>query len=377
MRHWFHQYPELTWHEANTANRIRQCLTDWQIDWRPCAIHGTLATLASNAKGSHLALRADMDALPINEKSSVEFCSTEPGKMHACGHDGHMAALLGAALWLKQYESVLPGPVTLLFQPAEEGGHGAKAMIEDGALDGVDRIYGWHNWPALPFGRAICPDGAIMSGNGTFSIDVIGKGGHASQPEDAHDPVLATAAIILSLQQIVSRRLPPQAAAVVSVTTINSNGHPTIIPEEVHLEGGIRISEPKWRSHINELIVKIAQETAASYGVKAQVKIFPRYEATINHPLEAQAYREILSLELGTEYDQTDLLVPIMASEDFSYYLQEIPGAFALIGMSEKEGDEKVFDFPCHNPSYEFNDKLIDSVMRVFVRLAGLTPPAG
>lgn len=376
MRHWFHQYPELTWQEANTAKRIRQCLKEWQIDWRACANHGTLATLASKAKGSHLALRADMDALPIHEKSPVEFCSTEPGKMHACGHDGHMAALLGTALWLKQHESELPGPVTLVFQPAEEGGHGAKAMIEDGALTSVDRIYGWHNWPALSFGTAVCPDGAVMSGNGTFAIEVVGKGGHASQPEATCDPVLASAAITLNLQQIVSRKLPPQAAAVVSVTSISSEGgNPTIIPEIVKLEGGIRISDPKWRPQINELITQIAQDTAKSYGVEAQVSIYPRYEATINDASAAQAYREVLAAELGDQFNKTDLMVPIMASEDFSYYLQQIPGAFALIGMAEQQSDGKKYEYPCHNPNYEFNDRLIETVMKVFVRLVGLKLP--
>ena len=316
-----------------------------------------------------------MDALPILEKTSVEYRSTEPGKMHACGHDGHMAALLGAAFWLKQQEADLPGPVTLIFQPAEEGGHGAKAMIEDGALEGVECIYGWHNWPALPLGIAVCPDGPVMSGNGTFHVEIIGRGGHASQPEAVRDPVLAAAAITLNLQQIVSRRLPPQAAAVVSVTTLKAEGNPTIIPETVHMEGGIRISDPKWRQQINESIEQIIQDTAKTYGVEAQVEIRPRYDATVNEPSAAQAYRQVLQAELGDGFDRTDLLLPIMASEDFSYYLQKVPGAFALIGMAEQAGGADAFAYPCHSPNYEFNDKLVETVMRVFVRLAGVTPP--
>lgn len=375
FRHWFHRYPELTWQEANTAERIRQLLSDWQISWRAYAEFGTVATLAPNAQGEHIAFRSDMDALPVNEKLPLDYCSTEPGKMHACGHDGHMAALLGVALWFKQHEDRLPGPISLVFQPAEEGGHGAKKMIEDGALAGIDCIYGWHNWPALPAGVAVCPDGAVMSGNGSFHMDIKGKGGHASQPEILKDPVLAAAAITLNLQQIISRRLPPQAAAVVSVASIVAESAVTVIPENVSLEGSIRISDRKWRPQINQLITDIAMHTAATYGVTAEVEIRPRYEATINHAQNAARYRAALQAELGENCHETELLLPIMASEDFSYYLNEIPGAFALIGMSEpaSDGDGKdKYHFPCHSPEYHFNDRILESVIRVFARLAGV-----
>ncbi|MDX1347894.1 MAG: N(2)-acetyl-L-2,4-diaminobutanoate deacetylase DoeB2 [Thiomicrorhabdus chilensis] len=372
LRHWFHQHPELTWQEEHTAKKIRDCLDDWGIEWRACAIHGTVATLAPELPGRHVALRADMDALPINEQTGVAFCSTESGKMHACGHDGHMAALLGTAMWLKNHESKLPGPVSLIFQPAEEGGHGAKKMIEDGALDGIDVIFGWHNWPAIPYGKAVCPDGAVMSGNGSFHIQVKGLGGHASQPEACRDPVLAAAAITLNLQQIVSRKLPPQASAVVSVTRLNADSDVTVIPQIVHMAGGIRISDPKWRAQINELIVQIAEDTAKTYGVEAKVEILPRYEATINDANAAEIYRAVLKSELGEDYSNTELMVPIMASEDFSYYLQKIPGAFALIGMAENQAEGQRYHYPCHNPHYEFNDRLIETVMRSFSKLTGL-----
>lgn len=316
-----------------------------------------------------------MDALPITEIASVPFVSKRSGKMHACGHDGHMAALLGAALWLKQHESLLPGPVTLLFQPAEEGGHGAEKMIEDGALDGIDCIYGWHNWPAIPFGKAACPDGAVMSGNGNFIIHLKGVGGHASQPEATKDPVLAAAAVTLNLQQIVSRKLPPQAAAVVSVTKLVTGTSPTITPETALIEGGIRMSDPKWRPIIANAITQIATDTARSYGVTAEVEVVTRYEATINHPVAAATYRHALTEELGDQVAEAGLMLPIMASEDFSYYLQQIPGAFALIGMAEEGQEGLNYGLPCHNPGYEFNDRLLETVMRLFVRLAGMAPP--
>ena len=376
FRHWSHRHPELTWEEADTAARIRQILGEWNIPWRACAEHGIVATLAADAPGEHIALRSDMDALPISENAAVDYCSGTAGKMHACGHDGHMAVLVGTAIWLKQHEEQLPGPVTLLFQPAEEGGHGAKRMVEEGALEGVERIFGWHNWPALPAGSAVCPDGPVMSGNGSFHINIHGRGGHASQPEAARDPVLAAAAITLNLQQIVSRRLPPQAAAVVSVTSLLAESGVTVIPEQVRLEGGIRISNPRWREPVNQLITEIAQHTAAAYGVSAEVEIHSRYEATINDATSAQRYRAALREEFGAGCDDVDLLLPLMASEDFSYYLNEIPGAFALVGMSVQDGQGAGFDAPCHSPDYQFNDAIIEKVMRVFCRLVNL-PVAG
>jgi hippurate hydrolase len=374
-RCWFHQHPELTWQEQNTARHIREQLTGWDIPWRTCAELGTVATLAPAAKGEHIAFRSDMDALPINESVAIECCSQVPGKMHACGHDGHMAALLGTAAWFRQQEKQLQGPVSLIFQPAEEGGHGASKMIEDGALDGVDTIYGWHNWPALPAGVALCPDGAVMSGNGTFHMTIKGRGGHASQPEAARDPVLAAAAITLNLQQIISRRLPPQAAAVVSVASIMADSNVTVIPDSVRLEGSIRVSDPRWRKQINDLIVEISDHTSATYGVTAEVEIRPRYEATINHARPASRYREALQAELGKHCHDSDILLPIMASEDFSYYLNKIPGAFALVGMSEQGPEGMCYGAPCHSPEYLFNDRIIESVIRVFARLAGIPVP--
>ena len=371
-RHWFHRHPELTWQEKNTAVRIRERLTELDIQWRPCAEHGCVASLAATATGPHIAFRSDMDALPITELAAVDYCSSEPGVMHACGHDGHMAALLGLAAWLKQHEHQLKNPVSLLFQPAEEGGHGARRMIEDGALEGVDVIYGWHNWPALPAGVALCPDGAVMSGNGTFHMTINGVGGHASQPEICADPVLAASAITLNLQQIVSRRLPPQAAAVVSVTSIVADSNVTVTPASVSLGGSIRLSDPRLREKINALIIEISQHTAAAYGVSVDIDIQPRYEATINHADAAQQYRAALAAELGEGYADSDLMLPIMASEDFSYYLNEIPGAFALVGMSENASTAAGYDAPCHSPVYRFNDRILETVIRVFARLAGL-----
>jgi len=372
-----HRAPELTWEECETAEWIRKQLTGMEIPWRAFAETGTVATLTPEGDpGPHRAFRADMDALPIQEQTGVPYASQIDGKMHACGHDGHMAALLGTAHWFNQHLSELPGPVSFVFQPAEEGGHGARRMLEEGALEGVDEIYGWHNWPALPLGKALCPDGTVMSGNGTFRITVSGEGGHASQPEEARDPVLAAAAITLNVQQIVSRRLPPQANAVLSVTSVDGRSSTTIIPAQVVLEGSFRFSEPSLQSCLVAHLTEISQNTAASYGVHADVEIFPRYGATVNHADSAARYREALEEEFGNEFDHTEVWTPLMASEDFSYYLKSVPGAFAIIGMSETTPDgETEFRTPCHSSTYQFNDRVLLHVVRVFSRLAGIPGP--
>lgn len=371
IRHTLHEHPELGWHELETARIIRQELERSGILWRKCAGTGTVATLAPNAPGRHIALRADIDALPINESTTHPWKSRIPGCMHACGHDGHTATLLGASKWLKAHEDQLPGPVTLIFQPAEEGGHGAKRMIEDGALEGVHAIFGWHNWPAIPFGKAICPDGVVMAANGTFQIKLVGNGGHASQPECCNDPVLAAAAVTMALNQIVSRRVAPQQAVVISLTSIMAPSADTVIPGEVLMGGSIRIADSAMRARVNELIDQTVIDTARAYGVAAHVEHTPRYDATVNDPGEAAHFRSLLADEFGPQWMDTSLPLPVMASEDFSYYLREIPGAFALIGADDGLGH----DYPCHNSNYDFNDALIPQVMRLFSRLAGAQAP--
>lgn len=371
LRRHLHENPELGWQEQQTAQLIRQQLDTLNISWRACAGTGTIATLNPDGKGQHIALRGDIDALPIHEDTDHEWASKTDGCMHACGHDGHTATLMAAARWLKHCEHELSGPVSLIFQPAEEGGHGAREMIANGALDGVDVIYGWHNWPALPFGKLVCPDDIVMCGNGTFSITVTGKGGHASQPELCRDPVLASSAMVMALQQVVSRRLAPQQATVLSVTSIEAPSGATVIPQQAKIGGSIRVPDRAARDQVNQLITEICQSTAQAYGVSCDVDIQPRYDATINHPEPAQTVREFWQQDWGETSLQADLHVPIMASEDFSYYLQTIPGAFALIGADDGPQHQS----PCHSPHYDFNDRLIPRVLRLFARLVGVTTP--
>ncbi len=366
LRHELHQQPETAWEEHRTAARIRDELDSVGIRWRPCAGTGTIATLAPDAPGPMVALRADMDALPIQETSGVPWRSRVDGKMHACGHDGHSATLLGVARYLVSRQPELAGPVRLLFQPAEEGGHGARRMIEEGALAGVDRIFGWHNWPAIEEGKAVCPDGPVMCANGAFSIEILGQGGHSSQPELCRDPVLAAASVTVALQQVVARRSRPQAPSVVSVTNLKAESGLTTIPDTAQLSGSIRASSDTQRSEMEAAIEQIAHATALAHQTKARVTFLPRYGATVNHSGPAQEMRRALSEVLSDPFSHS-IAVPIMASEDFSYYLREIPGAFALVGAGTEERS-----VPCHNSSYDFNDRLISTMARVYVRLVGL-----
>lgn len=370
LRRALHRQPEIAWAEEKTSEVIRNRLTALEIPWRPCATTGTVAQLAPEARGEHIALRADIDALAMQELNDFAWTSEIDGRMHACGHDGHTATLLATARWLKTHEHQLGGPVSLLFQPAEEGGHGAKAMIDDGALEGVSFIFGWHNWPAIPFGRALCPDGAVMAGNGTFELVIRGQGGHASQPELCRDPVLAASAIVQALQQVVSRRLPAQQATVVSVTSFDAPSGATIIPHEARLAGSFRIVKKEHQETVVALIRRIAQSTAEAYGTECEVTIHPRYRPTINHSAGASRYRSALLEEFGDQALDTTVAAPIMASEDFSYYLEEIPGAFALVGAQSDTRDA----FPCHNPHYDFNDALIPHMARIYSRLVGAPP---
>lgn len=372
FRHQLHAQPELSWQENNTTEAIRTELNRLDIRWRTCTKTGTVALINESGTTPAIALRADIDALPIHETSGVAWASETEGCMHACGHDGHTAALIATARWLKLHEHELERQVILIFQPAEEGGHGAREMIKAGALEGVGEIYGWHNWPALPYGTMACPDDLVMCGNGTFTIEVHGRGGHASQPEACNDVVLASSAIIMALQQIVSRRLAPQTNAVVSVTQIEAGTAPTVMSDKALISGSIRIPNENTRSLLNALITETAHHTAVAYGVECSITHKTRYQATINHPEQATNARATWAELYGDSAMQHGQPMPVMASEDFSYYLREIPGAFALIGSHDGIHDPH----PCHSPRYDFNDRLIGEVCRWFCRLTGMrTPP--
>jgi amidohydrolase len=366
LRHDLHRHPELTWQERRTAQVVRDELTRLGIPWAPCAEHGSVARLAAGRPGRHIALRADLDALPIHETTGVSYQSTIAGHMHACGHDGHTACLLGAAAWLKQHESDLPGPVTLLFQPAEEGGHGAKRMVEGGCLDGVDAVFGFHNWPGLPDGHYACPDGPVMAANGEWSAIIRGRGGHAASPHDCVDPVLAGAHATVMVQQLVSRQTAPQEAAVVSVTCFHAGTADNVIPDSAELVGTVRAATTERRELLVDGLRRILDAACAASGATAELRYEPTYPATVNHPGEAARARTVLDRILGPGRQVTQG-IPLMAAEDFSYYLQAKPGAYILLGTG-RDGRRE----PCHSPRFDFDDRLVPVVIRLWADLAGV-----
>lgn len=369
FRHELHQHPEKTWEEGRTAVRVREELGHLGLSPRECAGTGTFVDVGPQF-GDRIALRADLDALPITELTGRPYASRAEGVMHACGHDGHTASLLATAAWLKRHEDQLKRPVRLLFQPAEEGGHGAKKMIEEGCLEGVIEIFGYHNLPSLPWGTFAAPAGAVMVSNGSFRARVVGSGGHASTPEACRDPLLAAAQFVTLAQQIVSRNVAPQRAAVVTVSMFHCGTARNVIADEAILEGTIRAAETELRDRLAERLEEVLVGVCAAANVQADFSFQPTYQATVNHPEQAAKIREALCAHLGEDAERLDA-IPFMGGEDFSYYLQEIPGAYVLVGTGEAGGSP-----PLHSPRFDFDDRLIPLMVRVWSQLVGAPAPA-
>jgi hippurate hydrolase len=367
LRHDLHRHPELLFQVERTARVVRDELDRLGISWRACAGTGTIAELRPDARGQRIALRADLDALPLTELTGLPWASTIPGRMHACGHDGHTASLLAAAGYLQLRAGELPGPVRLIFQPAEEGGHGALRMIEDGALEGVAAIYGYHNWPPLPFGRAACAPGPIFASNGEWTATITGRGGHASSPHLCIDPILAGAHFVTLVQQIVSRQIPPQEAAVVTVTCFHGGTADNIIPETVELVGTVRAATTTRRDELAGRVQAVLQAACSASGAQARFDYRPCYPATVNHPQPAAAAGRALTRLLGVGALVSDGL-PVMAAEDFGYYLAHVPGCFILLGSGVAGRPIE----SCHSPRFDFNDDLIPVVVRLWAELAGI-----
>jgi len=370
IRHDLHRHPELMHEEHRTAQVVRTALDALGIAWRACSVTGTVAQLGAGRAGRCVAFRADLDALPLQEASGVAWASEHPGKMHACGHDGHTASLLAAAAWLKAREAGLPGPVVLIFQPAEEGGHGAQKMISDGALAGVDEIYGWHNWPPIPFGQARIAAGAIMASNGEWDAVITGRGGHASQPHQTIDPIVAGASFVTLVQQVVSRQISPTQAGVVSVTCFHAGTFDNIIPDAATLVGTVRAATTALRDDLARRTEDMLVKTCALSGATASFTYRPCYPATVNHPAQAARAQGVLEAVLGADQVSADGL-PLMAAEDFGCFLQHCPGAFFLLGAGR---DGRTME-PCHSPRFDFEDALIPLAVRIWAGLAGLGSP--
>ncbi|MFO1164521.1 MAG: M20 aminoacylase family protein [Paracoccus sp. (in: a-proteobacteria)] len=350
----FHQHPELQYEVHRTAGKVAELLRAFGVDEVTEGIGrtGVVGVIKGRAdsRGRVIGLRADMDALPIRELTGAEYASTVPGAMHACGHDGHTAMLLGAAKYLAETRN-FDGTAVVIFQPAEEGGGGGLAMIEDGLAErwGIQEFYGMHNMPGYPTGSFAIREGAMMAAADQFDIVVTGKGGHAAKPHEAVDTVLVSAQIIVALQSIVSRNVDPLQSGVVSVCVIetDSTAH-NVIPQVVKLKGTARSLDPGVRDQLEAGIARVATNVAAAFGAVAEVQYERGYPVTMNHPQETGFAAEVARQVAG---DVALDMAPLMAGEDFSYMLNTRPGAYIFVG----NGDTAML----HHPAYDFDDSAI------------------
>ena len=356
VTHWrrhLHQNPELSLQERNTALFLCERLGELGIPFKAgVGGNGIVATLSRGQSNRSVGLRADMDALPIEETTGLEYASRNKGVMHACGHDGHTASLLGAAALLAQDPS-WTGTIHLVFQPAEEGYGGAKSMIADGLFDRfpMERIFGYHNWPGLEAGTVMLHNGPVMAAGGRVLIDIEGQAGHAAIPHLARDPVLAAAQTLVALQSLVSRSVNPVDSAVLSICTVQGGIAANQIPTRVTMTGTLRYFTKPIGDLLEAGIRRIAEGTAQTMGVTARVEVRRGVSATINTGAEAA-----LAAESATSIGATVRrdLPPTMASEDFGWYLQERPGAFAWIGNGLRAPGAEL-----HTPGYDFNDAIL------------------
>jgi hippurate hydrolase len=355
IRHTLHRCPELGFEEMRTADFIanRLLALGYRVH-RGMAKTGVVGSLRKGVSKRAIGLRADMDGLPVTEQSGLAYASEHPGKMHACGHDGHMAMLLGAARAIAERER-FDGTVHLIFQPAEENYGGAKHMVAEGLFERFpcDAVFALHNSPNLPLGHFALREGPIMAAVDEARITVHGRGGHVGVPEDAADPVLAGAGIVMALQTIVSRNISPFESAVVTVASFHAGTASNIISETAELVVSIRSFDPDIRDFLEKRITEIARGQAESYGMTATVDYQRSYDATVNHPAETAFVREQAAAVAGAD-KVIDLENPFMLSEDFTYMLQARPGCYFLIGT--QSGPE---DKPIHHPAFDFNDAVL------------------
>ncbi len=352
-RQHLHQHPELSLEEHATAAFVCRTLADLGVPFTSgVGGHGVVATLNRGHSNRSVGLRADMDALPIVEATGLPYASRNPGVMHACGHDGHTASLLGAAALLSQ-DADWSGTVHFVFQPAEEGYGGARSMLADGLFDRfpMERIFGYHNWPGLDAGTIAVHDGAVMAAASRVNIVVDGHAGHAAMPHLSRDPLLASAYLVVALQSVVSRNVDPLESAVVSICTLNAGVAANQIPSQSVLSGTFRSHRPAVRDLVEAGVRRVAEGVGATFGVAVGVDIQHGVCATVNTRTEANLAAACAD-DLGGPVRRD--LPPSMAGEDFGWYLEQKPGAFAWIGNGPATlGGE------LHNPGYDFNDAIL------------------
>ncbi len=373
LRRELHSYPELSFQEVRTADLVARQLTAWGIPHhRGLAGTGVVGIVQNGSSPRAIGLRADMDALPLQEFNTFAHASQHPGKMHACGHDGHTAMLLAAAQYLAEHRN-FDGTVYLIFQPAEEGGGGAREMVQEGLFTRfpMDAVFGMHNWPGMPVGQFAVSPGPVMASSSEFKITIHGKGSHAAMPNMGIDPVPIAAQMVLAFQTIISRNKKPIDAGVVSVTMLHGGSATNIVPDSVELQGTVRTFTLEVLDLIEDRMRQMADSLCAAFGARCDFEFARNYPPTINHAAEAAFARQVMATIVGP--DNVVLQEPTMGAEDFAYMLQAKPGAYCFIANGD--GGHRAMGHgagPCtlHNPSYDFNDDLIPLGATYWVRLA-------
>jgi amidohydrolase len=359
-RHHLHQYPELSFKEKITSDYIASVLQSYDIEiHRGLAVTGIIATVHGQRDGNVIGLRADMDALPIQELNDFSYKSVHDGKMHACGHDGHSTMLLGAAIYLKENND-FSGTVHFIFQPAEEGGGGGRVMLEEGIFDKFpcQAVYGMHNFPGIAEGQFAVHDTAVMAANETLNISIKGKGGHAAMPDKCIDPVVVGAQIISALQSVVARNVAPLNSAVVSITMVNAGTVSNVVPDDMQLTGSLRYFSKQVGDEVKEKIKNIVEGVSQSMGASATFESVPNYPATINTPKHAEVCANAAAMIVG-ENNVLRNEQPTMGSEDFAFLLNASEGAYIWIGNGLVPEDSPKGGCLLHNTQYDFNDEIL------------------
>ena len=376
LRRDIHAHPELCFEEVRTADLVAAKLTQWGIPLHrgmgKTGVVGIVHGRDGGACGRGVGLRADMDALPMQEFNTFAHASQAPGKMHACGHDGHTAMLLAAAQYLASHRD-FDGTVYLIFQPAEEGGGGAREMIKDGLFERfpMEAVFGMHNWPGMPAGTMAVSAGPVMASTSEFKITIRGKGSHAAMPHMGIDPVPIACQVVQGFQSIVSRNKKPLDAGVISVTMIHAGEASNVVPDACELQGTVRTFTTEVLDLIERRMRQVAEHTCAAHEARCEFEFARNYPPTVNSPAEAAFARQVMVDILGE--DKVLAQEPTLGGEDFAYMLQAKPGAYCFIANGEGgHRDAGHGAGPCtlHNPSYDFNDALIPLGATYWVRLA-------
>ena len=351
-----HQHPELAFEETRTSDFVAEKLKEFGIEThRGMAKTGVVGTI-KNGEGPSIGLRADLDALPLDEKNTFEYASANLGKMHACGHDGHTTMLLGAAKYLAKSKN-FQGTVHFIFQPAEEGGGGGDIMVKEGLFEKfhVDSVYGMHNWVGLEAGHFGVGAGPIMAAADTFDLIINGKGGHAAMPHQCIDPIIVASQVLTALQSISSRNTHPVDSLVISVTQIHAGDAYNIIPDKVKMHGTVRTFLPETRDEIPSKMLKVSEGVCNAMGASCELNYIHGYPATVNSITETDISAKA-AIDLVGEDKVVRNPTPSMASEDFSYMLQARPGCYVWLGIGTVEDKNR---FSLHSSNYDFNDHVL------------------